>query len=79
MSIQYDATETVLPDDYPIYGDYLYIADGKLYRSNWHDVTVSELKRREGFKEVRRASWKRFDRTGTRCEGGAALAQDQRG
>jgi hypothetical protein len=55
--------ETVLPDDYPVYGDYLYLADGKVYRSNWHDVTVAELKRREGFKEVRRCDWRRFNGT----------------
>ncbi len=51
--------ETVLPDDYPVYGDYFYLADGKVYRSNWHDITVSELKRREGFKEIRRCNWRR--------------------
>lgn len=48
--------ETVLPDDYPVYGDYLYVADGKLYRSDWHGVTVADLKRNEGFKEVRRCN-----------------------
>lgn len=48
--------ETVLPDDYPIYGDYLYVADGKLYRSDWHGITVRDLKRREGFEEVRRCN-----------------------
>jgi hypothetical protein len=46
--------EPVLDDDYPIYGDYLYVVDGKPYVSNWHDITVGELKRREGFKEIRR-------------------------
>src|SRR5690348_16784464 len=46
--------EEVLPDDYPIYGDYLYVADGKLYRSDWHGISVRSLKAREGFKEVRR-------------------------
>lgn len=48
--------EPILEDDYPIYGDYLYVTDGKLYRSDWHDITVGELKRREGFKEVRRCN-----------------------
>jgi hypothetical protein len=45
--------ENVLPDDYPVYGDYLYVADGKVYRSDWHGITVRQLKIREGFKEVR--------------------------
>lgn len=49
-----DLNEPILPDDYPIYGDYLYVADGKVYRSDWHDITVRELKVKEGFKEVRR-------------------------
>ena len=53
--------ERILEDDYPIYGDYLYLADGRVYRSDWHDVTVAELKRREGFKEVRNCSWERFE------------------
>lgn len=48
--------EDELPDDYPIYGDYLYVADGKLYRSDWHDITVRQLKGREGFKTVCRCN-----------------------
>ena len=48
--------EDVLPDDYPVYGDYLYVADGKLYRSDWHHITVRQLKGCEGFKEVRRCN-----------------------
>lgn len=48
--------EGILPDDYPIYGDYLYVADGKVYRSDWHGITVRDLKRHEGFKEVRRCN-----------------------
>lgn len=47
-------SERILEDDYPIYGGYYYIADGKIYESDWHDITVAELKKREGFKEVRR-------------------------
>jgi hypothetical protein len=46
--------EPLLPDDYPIYADYLYIVDGKLYVSDWHDVTVQELKMLLGAKEIRR-------------------------
>jgi len=45
--------ERVLENDYPIYGNYLYVADGCVYQSDYHDITVAELKRREGFKEVR--------------------------
>lgn len=56
-------SERVLPDDYPIYGDYFYLADGKVYRSDWHDITVAQLKRREGFKEVRSCDWRRFNGT----------------
>ena len=46
--------EPVLPDDYPIYADYLYVADGNVVRSDWHDVTAREFKAREGVKELRR-------------------------
>jgi hypothetical protein len=46
--------ETILPEDYPIYGDYIYICDNNLYRSDWHGITVRQLKNEEGFKEVRR-------------------------
>lgn len=48
--------EDVLEDDYPIYGNYLYIADGKVYMSDWHGITVGQLKAKEGFKEVRRCN-----------------------
>jgi hypothetical protein len=45
--------EDELPDDYPVYGGYLYVADGEVYRSDWHCITVRELKARTGFKEIR--------------------------
>lgn len=48
--------EEILPDDYPVYGNYLYVADGKVIMSDWHDVTVGYMKRQEGFKEVRRCN-----------------------
>lgn len=48
--------ERILDDDYPVYGNYLYIADGKVYMSDWHGITVGELKKREKFKEVRRCN-----------------------
>jgi hypothetical protein len=38
--------EDELPDDYPIYGDYLYIVDGEPYRSDFHDITARELRLR---------------------------------
>lgn len=57
------ASERVLEDDYPIYGDYFYLADGKVYRSDWHGVTVADLKRKEGFKEVRSCDWRRYNGT----------------
>lgn len=46
--------EPILPDDYPIYADYLYVADGKVVRSDWHNVTAREFKAREGITELRR-------------------------
>ena len=46
--------EPILPDDYPIYGDYWYVADGKPIRSDWHDITARQFKNREGIKELRR-------------------------
>lgn len=54
MRRQQQLDEPILPDDYPVYGDYLYVADGEVYRSDWHDITVRELKAREKFTEVRR-------------------------
>jgi hypothetical protein len=39
-----ELNEPILPDDYKIYGDYLYVVDGKIYRSDWHDITVRQLK-----------------------------------
>ena len=49
-----DRDERVLPDDYPIYGDYWYLFDGAPRRSDWHDVTVGYLKARGFAKEIRR-------------------------
>lgn len=46
--------EPILADDYPVYADYLYVADGKVVRSDWFNITVGEFKRREGYAEVRR-------------------------
>lgn len=46
--------EPILADDYPIYADYLYVADGKVVRSDWHGITARELKRHLGAAELRR-------------------------
>lgn len=40
-----ELNEPELPDDYPIYGDYWYVADGKPIRSDWHGITAKQLKR----------------------------------
>jgi hypothetical protein len=46
-------SETVLPDDYPMYGGYVYIIDGVFQRSN-ESCPVSEYKRLTGAREIRR-------------------------
>lgn len=46
--------EPVLPDNHPIYADYVYVADGVPVVSDWHDITVREFKMREGITELRR-------------------------
>ena len=48
--------ENELSDDYPIYGNYLYVCDGKVYMSNWHGITVAALKQKESFKQVCRCN-----------------------
>lgn len=49
-----ELNEPVLPDDYPIYGGYAYVVDGRPILSNWHDITAGELKCLLGAKEIRR-------------------------
>lgn len=49
-------SEPVLPDDYPIYGDYWYLFDGVPKRSVWHNVTVGYLKARGLAVEIRRCA-----------------------
>lgn len=44
--------EKLLPDDYPVYGDYLYVADGKVIRSDYHDVNIKYLKAKLDAKEI---------------------------
>lgn len=46
--------ENILPDDYPIYGDFTYRIGDKVYISDYHGITVSELKRILGVNEIRR-------------------------
>lgn len=46
--------EPILPDDYPIYAGYLYVADGKLISSDWHGITAARLKQHLGATELRR-------------------------
>jgi len=48
-----DLNEPILDDDYPVYGDYLYIADGKVIRSDVFG-TVRDLKRDLKATEIRR-------------------------
>ncbi len=49
-------SEDILPDDYPIYGDYWYLFDRQPTRSDFHNVTVGYLKARTGYKEIRRCN-----------------------
>lgn len=46
--------EPVLPDDYTVYADYMYVADGNVVLSDYHGITVREFKFRLGAKEIRR-------------------------
>jgi len=46
--------EPILPDDYPIYAGYWYVADGKPIRSDWHNITAQQLKAKLGAQELRR-------------------------
>jgi hypothetical protein len=45
MEIKLDERE--LPDDYPVYWDYMYVADGKVIRSDIQG-TIRDLKRDVG-------------------------------
>jgi hypothetical protein len=49
-----ERNEPVLPEDYPMYAGYLYVADGKVIAADFHGITVREYKGRTGAKEVRR-------------------------
>lgn len=42
--------EPELPDDYPIYGGYWYVADGKPIQSDYHNITAARFKQHIGAK-----------------------------
>jgi hypothetical protein len=46
--------EPVLPDDYPVFPDYYYLFDGRPGRSFYPAITVKQLKRYSGAREIRR-------------------------
>jgi hypothetical protein len=46
-------TETIMEDDGMVYFDYLYIADGKVVRSDI-EGSIKDLKKLLGAKEIRR-------------------------
>lgn len=39
-----ELNENILPDDHPIHGDYLYVCDGKVIRSDLMYGTILDLK-----------------------------------
>jgi hypothetical protein len=47
-------SEPILPDDYPIYAGYCYVADCRVIVSDWHDITARQFKNAEGITELRR-------------------------
>lgn len=49
-----ELNEPALEDDFPIYANYLYVVDGKVYRSDYHDVTARWLRLKLGATEIRR-------------------------
>lgn len=49
--------EDILPDDYPIYGGFFYVADGKPVISDWYGIIPArEFKLREKITELRRCN-----------------------
>ncbi len=48
-----ELNERILEDDYPIYGFYFYVADGKVVQSDYHGITAAEFKKRIGAKELK--------------------------
>lgn len=39
-----ELNEKLLPDDYPVYANYLYVCDGKVIRCDLFEGTVQDLK-----------------------------------
>lgn len=40
-----ELNEPILPDNYPVFGNYLYVCDGKVVMCDLLDGTVADLKR----------------------------------
>lgn len=40
-----ELNENLLADNYPVYGDYLYVVDGKVIRCDLMSGTIADLKR----------------------------------
>ena len=55
--------ERELPDDYPIYGGYTYVADDQVIVSEWHGITAGQLKACLGVRVL-----KNCDRAGRRLD-----------
>jgi hypothetical protein len=62
-------SERILPDDYPVYGMYAYVVDGRPYQSDFHDITVGELRRRLKATEVRNYSFGEREASPSKAEG----------
>lgn len=52
--ISSDDNEPILADDHVVYADYLYVADGRVIRSDLHGSTVRHMKAQGGYNEIRR-------------------------
>lgn len=52
--VSQEENEPILDDNTKVYADYLYIADGRVIRSDLHNTTVAHLKAYGGYSEVRR-------------------------
>jgi hypothetical protein len=52
--VSIELREPILPDDYTIYADYLYVADGKVVRSDFHGISARRFKAAIGVTELRR-------------------------
>lgn len=58
LDITPNERETILEDEYPIHGSFLYIADNNIVIcEQFGSYTVAEFKRRNGIKEFRRLDY----------------------